>query len=1125
MKKLLVANRSEIAVRIFRSATELNLRTVAIYAEEDRFGVHRFKADEAYLVGKGKGPVAAYLDIDSIITLAKDKGVDMIHPGYGFLSENAEFARACEDAGITFIGPRPELLESMGDKVAAKKAADEAGVPTLPATPSAVSKPAEALKWGRKIGFPLIIKAAFGGGGRGMRVVQKESDLKPMLEEAQGEAERAFGNSAVFLERYVGRAKHLEVQVLGDRKGNIVHLHERDCSVQRRYQKVVEVAPSIGLSKEVVDSLCQAGVELAQKVGYDNAGTVEFLLDQDTNEWFFIEMNPRIQVEHTVTEQITGIDIVRSQILVAMNKPLHGKEIGIPSQDKIPRNGCAIQCRVTTEDPEKDFTPDYGKILSYRSAAGFGVRLDGAMGDTGAVITPFYDSLLVKLTTSGPNLPQALDRMHRALREMRIRGVKTNIPFLENVINHKDFVSGNATTRMIDVTPELFRFKARRDRASKLLSYLGEIIVNGNPQVKGRSRMEAPLPLIEPEYDAKISPPRGTRDLLLEKGPKKFSQWMLDQKPLLVTDTTLRDAHQSLFAARMRTYDMVAVSDFIARRASGLYSLEMWGGATFDTCMRFLGESPYERLRLLREKIPNVLFQMLLRGSNAVGYANYPDNVVREFVIHSSEAGMDIFRIFDSLNYLPNLKVAMETVSERTNSLCEAALCFTGDFTDSKEEKYALKYYVELAKELEKMGAHILAIKDMAGLCHPIAAYRLVKALKNEVSLPIHFHTHDSSGIASASVLKASEAGVDVVDLAISSLSGCTSQPNLNSVVHSLRNAPRSTKLDVDALNQLSIYWEAVRQYYAPFDSSPPFGSAEVFQHQMPGGQYTNLREQASALGLGKRWPDVVKTYQQVNQMLGDIVKVTPSSKSVGDLAIFLITKGVKPEDLTNLPSETGFPESVIDLLSGNLGQPKGGWPKAIQKVILGKQKPLRGRPGASAPKIDLKKEANSLGKKLGRKASGDDLFSSVMYPKVFEDFQDFRSTYGDVSVLPTTSYFHGLEPGEEIAIKIEEGKTLFIKLLHIGDPDEKGERSLTFELNGKARSTIVQDRSVKAEEKTREKADPANPKHVAAPIPAMVSSISTSVGKTIAKGDKIAVLEAMKMQTTLYASSAGTVD
>lgn len=1125
MKKLLVANRSEIAVRIFRSATELNLRTVAIYAEEDRFGVHRFKADEAYLVGKGKGPVAAYLDIDSIITLAKEKGVDMIHPGYGFLSENAEFARACEDAGITFIGPRPELLESMGDKVAAKKAADEAGVPTLPATPSAVSKPSEALKWGRKIGFPLIIKAAFGGGGRGMRVVHKEGDLKSMLEEAQGEAERAFGNAAVFLERYVGRAKHLEVQVLGDRKGNIVHLHERDCSVQRRYQKVVEVAPSIGLPDEVVDSLCQAGVELARKVGYDNAGTVEFLLDQDTNEWFFIEMNPRIQVEHTVTEQITGIDIVRSQILVAMNKPLHGKDIGIPAQDKIPRNGCAIQCRVTTEDPEKDFTPDYGKILSYRSAAGFGVRLDGAMGDTGAIITPFYDSLLVKLTTSGPNLPQALDRMHRALREMRIRGVKTNIPFLENVINHKDFVSGNATTRMIDVTPELFRFKARRDRASKLLSYLGEIIVNGNPQVKGRARIEAPLPLIEPEYDAKVSPPRGTRDLLLEKGPQKFSKWMLDQKPLLVTDTTLRDAHQSLFAARMRTYDMVAVSDFIARRASGLFSLEMWGGATFDTCMRFLGESPYERLRLLREKIPNVLFQMLLRGSNAVGYANYPDNVVREFVIHSSEAGMDIFRIFDSLNYLPNLKVAMETVSERTNSLCEASICFTGDFTDSNEEKYALKYYVDLAKELEKMGAHILAIKDMAGLCHPIAAYRLVKALKNEVSLPIHFHTHDSSGIASASVLKASEAGVDVVDLAISSLSGCTSQPNLNSVVHSLRNAPRSTKLDVDALNQLSIYWEAVRQYYAPFDSSPPFGSAEVFEHQMPGGQYTNLREQASALGLGKRWPDVVKTYQQVNQMLGDIVKVTPSSKSVGDLAIFLITKGVKPEDLTNLPPETGFPESVIDLLSGNLGQPKGGWPKAVQKVILGKQKPLRGRPGASAPKIDLKKEASKLAKKLGRKATEDDLFSSVMYPKVFEDFQEFRSSYGDVSVLPTTSYFHGLEPGEEIAIKIEEGKTLFIKLLHIGDPDEKGERSLTFELNGKARSTLVLDRSVKAESKVREKGDPSNPKHVAAPIPAMVSSISTSVGKTIAKGEKIAVLEAMKMQTTLYASSAGTVD
>jgi pyruvate carboxylase len=1125
MKKLLVANRSEIAVRIFRSATELNLRTVAIYAEEDRFGVHRFKADEAYLIGKGKGPVAAYLDIESIIALAKEKGVDMIHPGYGFLSENPDFARACDEAGITFVGPRPELIERMGDKVAAKKAAEEAGVPTLPATPNPVSKPAEALKWGRKIGFPLIIKAAFGGGGRGMRVVKEEKDLKPMLEEAQGEAERAFGNSAVFLERYVGRAKHLEVQILGDRKGNVVHLHERDCSVQRRYQKVVEVAPSIGLPDKVVKELCHAGVQLAEKIGYDNAGTVEFLLDQDTNEWFFIEMNPRIQVEHTVTEQITGIDIVRSQILVAMDQSLHGKKIGIPNQEDIPRNGCAVQCRVTTEDPEKGFTPDYGKILSYRSSAGFGVRLDGAMGDTGSIITPFYDSLLVKITTSGPNLNQALDRMHRALREMRIRGVKTNIPFLENVISHKEFVEGRASTKMIDVTPELFRFKARRDRASRLLNYLGEIVVNGNPQVKGRERMKNPLPLIVPEYDHKQSPPRGTRDLLLSEGAVKFSKWLRDQKPLMITDTTLRDAHQSLFAARMRTYDMLNVADFIARRLPNLFSLEMWGGATFDTCMRFLGESPYERLRKLRERIPNILFQMLLRGSNGVGYANYPDNVVREFVIHSSEAGMDVFRIFDSLNYLPNLKVAMETVSERTKSLCEAALCYTGDFTDPKEEKYVLKYYVDLAKELEKMGAHIIAIKDMAGLCHPNAVNRLVKALRNEVSLPIHFHTHDSSGIASASVLKASEAGVDVVDLAVSSMSGCTSQPNLNSVAHALRNAPRSTGLDVVALNELSIYWEAVRQYYAPFDTSPPFGSAEVFHHQMPGGQYTNLREQATALGLGKRWPDVVKTYQEVNQLLGDIVKVTPSSKCVGDLAIFLITKGVKPEDMINLPPETGFPESVIDLLSGNLGQPMGGWPKAVQKVVLGNRKPMRGRPGASAPKIDLKKEFSSLQKKIGRKATEDDLFSYLMYPQVFQDYLSFRSKNGDVSVLPTTSYFHGLALGEEISIEIEEGKTLFIKLLNVGEPDEKGIRSLTFELNGKARTTLVEDKSVKGDAKAREKADPSNPLHIGAPIPAMISSIATSVGKAVKKGDKIAVLEAMKMQTTLYAPADGTVD
>ncbi|MFP6854237.1 MAG: pyruvate carboxylase, partial [Opitutales bacterium] len=844
-----------------------------------------------------------------------------------------------------------------------------------------------------------------------------------------------------------------------------------------------------------------------------------------TGEWFFIEMNPRIQVEHTVTEQITGIDIVRAQMLIAQGHELHGKEVAIPPQEKISRNGCAVQCRVTTEDPEKDFAPDYGKILSYRSAAGFGVRLDGAMGDTGAIITPFYDSLLVKLTTSGPNLPQALQRMHRALREMRIRGVKTNIPFLENVITHEKFTQGKATTSMIDVTPSLFRFKKRRDRATKLLSYLGEVVVNGNPHVKGRERLSSTLPLIEPIHDPKAEPPPGTRDLLLEMGPRKFAEWTRRQKRLFITDTTMRDAHQSLLAARMRSYDMLKVADFMARRTSELFSLEMWGGATFDTTMRFLGECPYERLRSLREKIPNVLFQMLLRGSNAVGYANYPDNVVRDFVVHASEAGMDVFRIFDSLNYLPNLKVAMEAVAERTNSLCEATVCFTGDFTDGSEEKYVLSYYVELAKELEKMGAHFLAIKDMAGLCHPTAAYKLVKALRNEVGMPIHFHTHDSSGIASASALKASEAGADVVDLAIASLSGCTSQPNLNSIVHALRGSSRATGLDSEALNDLSIYWETVRQYYAPFDTSPAFGSAEVYEHQMPGGQYTNLREQAAALGLGKRWPDLVKTYCQVNRLLGDIVKVTPSSKSVGDLAIFLMTKGVKPEDLVNLPEETGFPESVIDLLSGNLGQPLGGWPKKIQKVILGGRKPLRGRPGASAPKLDLKKERKRLARKLSREVSDDDLFASLMYPKVHEEFLSHRSRYGDVAVLPTTAFFHGLSPGEEISIDIEEGKTLFIKLLHVGEPDEKGVRPLTFELNGKARETHVVDVSKKGEGKSREQADPANPLHLGAPIPAMVSGIFTSVGKTIKKGEKIAVLEAMKMQTTLYAQADGVVD
>ena len=1124
MKKLLAANRSEIAIRIFRAATELGLRTVALYAQEDRLSVHRFKADEAYLVGQGKGPVAAYLDIDGIVAMAKEKGVELIHPGYGFLSENADFARACAKAGITFVGPRPELLDMMGDKTAARKLAEKINVPTLKGTDDPITDRAEALKVAKSIGFPLIIKAAFGGGGRGMRVVHKAADLDNLLDEAQAEAGRAFGNPAVFLEKYIARAKHIEVQILGDKHGNVLHLHERDCSVQRRHQKVVEVAPSFGLDDHVRQELCLAAARIAKEIGYDNAGTVEFLYDLDRKEWFFIEMNPRIQVEHTVTEVITGIDIVRAQILIAQGHSMFSPEVGLPPQDEVQRMGFAIQSRITTEDPENKFTPDYGKILTYRSAGGYGVRLDGGMGYAGAVITPFYDSLLVKLTAFGQTYDIAMQRMDRALREFRIRGVKTNIPFLENLIHNETFRTGQATTTLIDTTPELFSFKPRRDRATKLLTFLGDVIVNGNPHSKGH-KLAGPAPQIPaPVFDHKAKPAKGTRDLLLELGPKKFAEWTAKQKRLLVTDTTFRDAHQSLMATRVRSYDMLVAAGAVARRTPGLFSLEMWGGATFDTAMRFLREDPWTRLRKLREAVPNICFQMLFRGSNAVGYSNYPDNVVAGFVKHSAESGMDIFRIFDSLNYLPNLKVAMEAVQD-THAICEAAICYTGDILDKKRDKYSLKYYVKLAKELERMGAHILAIKDMAGLCRPYAAQALVKALKEATDLPIHFHTHDTSGINAASVLKASEAGVDVADLAIASMSGSTSQPNLNSIVAALQNTPRDTGLDLEALNEFSDYWERVREVYTPFDTAPKTGSAEVYLHEMPGGQYTNLKEQAASMGLAHRWPEIARTYAEVNQLFGDIVKVTPSSKVVGDMTMFLITRGIKPADVVNLePGVTPFPASVVDMLRGGLGQPMDGWPKKLQQVVLGKERPLKGRPGADLEPVDLKAEKKALASKLKREVTEDDLYSHFMYPEVFADFARFQREFSDVSVLPTSPFFFGLKPGEEISVNIEEGKTLFVRLINIGATDKDGRRTVTYELNGITRETHITDKSAKATAKSRPKADPADPLQVGAPIPGIITSVNVSVGNKLAKGDKMFTMEAMKMQTTIYAQADGVV-
>ena len=1134
IKKLMAANRSEIAVRIFRAGTELNLRTVAVFAQEDRLCLHRYKADEAYQIGQGKGPVAAYLDIESIVGIALEKGVDAIHPGYGFLSENANFARACQAAGLIFVGPRPDLLDMMGDKTAARALAQRIGVPTLPGTENPITDRNEALKTAKAIGFPLIIKAAFGGGGRGMRVVHKSADLANLLDEAQAEAGRAFGNPAVFLEKYIPRAKHIEVQILGDQHGNVIHLHERDCSVQRRHQKVVEVAPSFGLPETVVRELCDAAARMAREIKYDNAGTVEFLYDLDHHEWFFIEMNPRIQVEHTVTEVITGLDLVRAQILIAQGHALHSPEVGMPDQAAIPRNGYAIQCRITTEDPENKFIPDYGRIIAYRSPGGFGVRLDGGMGYAGAVITPFYDSLLVKSITSGQTYDIAMGRARRTLSEFRIRGVKTNLPFLENLIAHPQFRSGEATTTLLDTTPELFKFKGRRDRATKLLNFLGQVTVNGNPHAKGYrpEKPFTPAPVLA--YDHRVAPPAGTRQKLLELGPRKFAEWTTKQKRLLITDTTWRDAHQSLMATRVRSYDMLAAANALAHRAPQLFSLEMWGGATFDTAMRFLNEDPWERLRQLRARVPNICFQMLFRGANAVGYTNYPDNVVAGFVRHAATNGMDIFRVFDSLNYLPNLRVAMESINE-THAVCEAALCYTGDILDERRDKFSLTYYVRLAKELEKMGAHFLAIKDMAGLCRPYAAQKLVKALKDEISLPIHFHTHDTSGIASASVLRAADAGVDVVDLALASMSGSTSQPNLNSIVAALQNTPRETGLDLAALNEFADYWEVVREFYRPFDTAPKSGSAEVYLHEMPGGQYTNLKEQAASMGVGHRWPEIARTYAEVNQLFGDIVKVTPSSKVVGDMALFLFSRGIKPADVVNLePGSMPFPESVIDMMSGGLGWPDGGFPERVSLVILGEKRQHDARAKflndskkknfASAPALDLEKTRTDLAEKLKRPASDDDLYSHLMYPGVFADFAKHATTFSDVSVLPTTAFFYGLKPGDEISVNIEEGKVLIIRLISVGTPDKDGRRTISYELNGTGRESFVIDKTITPTTKARPKADLADVAQVTAPIPGLIAQLIVSVGSKVTKGDKLLMMEAMKMQNTVYAPCDGVV-
>jgi len=1128
MQKLLVANRSEIAIRCFRAATELGLRTVAVYSHEDRFSLHRFKADEAFLIGPAEGgePVRSYLNIEQLISVAKRQSVDAIHPGYGFLAENADLARACDAAGIQFIGPTADHLTMFGDKTAAKRIARDAGVPTVPGTDDALQHLTEIRAAADRIGYPLMVKASFGGGGRGMRIVTGPAELEQKVAEAQREANAAFGRGDVFLEKYIPRAKHIEVQILGDAHGNLVHVWERDCSVQRRHQKVVEVAPSINLADTLRNDICGAAVRLCKSVGYRNAGTVEFLLDVDRGEYFFIEVNPRIQVEHTVTEMITGIDLVRSQILVASGHRLHEAPVNIPQQDAIERRGVAMQCRVTTEDPDHLFIPDYGRITTYRSAGGFAVRLDGGNGFGGSVITPYFDSLLVKVTTWGTTLAEAATRGDRALREFRIRGVKTNIAFLLNLIGHPTFISGSATTTFIDETPALFKFRAPRDRATKTLSYLGQVIVNGRADVKRAQDPARRLPKPVAPAASAPDPPTGTRQKLQELGPERFAEWVRGERRLFITDTTLRDAHQSLLATRVRTYDMLAIADALARLTPNLFSLEMWGGATFDTSMRFLQEDPWDRLAELRTRIPNVLFQMLLRASNAVGYTTYPDNVVRAFIKRSAESGIDVFRIFDSLNSADNMQLAVEAVRTDTRAVCEAAICYTGDMLDPARTKYSLEYYVRLAKRLVKMGTHILAIKDMAGLCKPYAAHALVTALRQEVDVPIHFHTHDTSGINAGSILRAADAGVDIADAAIASMSGMTSQPCLNGIVAALRNTDRDTGLDQRALDDISRYWAAVRELYYPFEEGLKAPGPDVYQHEMPGGQYTNLRQQAKNLGLEDRWPQVCDAYVAANQLLGDIVKVTPSSKVVGDLALFMVTNELSPVDLLNPKTPLNFPTSVVEMLQGMLGEPEGGWPKPFQDVVLrsARAKPIVGRPGAALPPADFGAAADKLHDTMRREPREEDVLSYLLYPQVFLDYLSHWQEYGDTSTIPTANFFYGLQPGEEIAVEIERGKTLIIRYLTTGEVRDDGTRSVFFELNGQPRDIRVVDRSVEATRKQHPKASADDPNHVAAPMPGKISSVAVKPGQTVQEGERLLSIEAMKMETAVYSPRDGVV-
>ncbi len=1127
IKKVLVANRGEIAIRIFRACTEIGLQTVGVYTYEDRYSLHRYKADEAYQIGENHEPLKPYLNIEAIIKVAKKNNVDAIHPGYGFLSENADFAEQCEKNDIIFIGPRVSVLRSLGDKITAKKVAIDNDIPIIQSNKEDLVDIDIAVKEAKRIGYPVMLKAASGGGGRGMRVIRNKEQLEKAFPESRREALNAFGDDTVFLEKFVENPKHIEIQIVADHHGNMVHLFERDCSVQRRYQKVIEYAPSFGVAEEIKQSLYGYALSICQAVDYNNIGTVEFLVDDD-GSIYFIEVNPRVQVEHTVTEIVTGIDLIKTQIFIAGGYKLSDKQIKIESQESLKTNGFALQCRITTEDPENDFKPDYGTITTYRSASGFGIRLDAGSVYQGVTISPFFDSMLVKISANSRTLDGACRKMRRALSEFRIRGVKTNMPFLDNILNHETFRKGQVTVNFIQDTKSLFTIRESRNRATKLVNFLGDVIVNGNPDVKKLDPNKTFVVPAIPKFEENTSYPQGTKNLLTKLGPEKFAEWLKNEKKVHFTDTTMRDAHQSLLATRMRTYDMLKVAEGFAKNHPEVFSMEVWGGATFDVCLRFLRENPWERLRALRKAMPNLLLQMLIRGSNGVGYTAYPDNLVGKFVEQSWENGVDVFRIFDSLNWMKSIAPCIEHVRTRTQGLAEGSLCYTGDILDPKRTKYTLDYYIQLAKDIENAGAHILGIKDMAGLLKPYAAYELVSALKSEINIPIHLHTHDTSSVQSATYLKAIEAGVDVVDVALGGLSGLTAQPNFNAVVEMLKFHERENEMNIPMLNEYSNYWESVREYYYVFESGLKAGTGEVYQHEIPGGQYSNLKPQAQALGLSDRFHEITKMYGDVNELFGDIVKVTPSSKVVGDMAQYLVSNNLTIEDVKERGETISFPQSVMSFFKGELGQPVGGFPKAVQKSVLKDQKPFTNRPNAHLEPVDFETEFKDFEKVfkkgMGRALDITDFLSYKLYPKVFTGAYNHHLKYGNVMNIPTKNFFYGMTPEEEIIVKLDQGKTLLVQLISIGDPNEEGKVTVFFKINGQTRNVEVQDSSIKVDKIVHAKVDKADAKQIGAPLQGSLSSVLVKAGQEVKKNEPLFIIEAMKMETTITANEDGVI-